>query len=136
MNEIIDPRSVDRPNSYIGKSVPRPNTKKLVEGRGQFRADQFVRARLVWSAAPGLTVPVTAVVRINGQYFAFVAEKGDQGLVARQRAVQLGDILGNDYFVREGLKPGEQLIVAGLQKIGDGAPVSVTAKKPAPTKGS
>ena len=27
MNEIIDPRSVDRPNSYIGKSVPRPNAR-------------------------------------------------------------------------------------------------------------
>ena len=39
MTEIIDPRSVDRPNSYIGKSVPRPNVKKLVEGRGQFVDD-------------------------------------------------------------------------------------------------
>ena len=46
MNEIIDPRSVDRPNSYIGKSVPRPNTKKLVEGRGQF-VDDIVLPRMV-----------------------------------------------------------------------------------------
>src|SRR5262245_31469609 len=46
MNEIVDPRSVDRPNSYIGKSVPRPNTKKLVEGRGQF-VDDIVLPRMV-----------------------------------------------------------------------------------------
>jgi aerobic carbon-monoxide dehydrogenase large subunit len=46
VNEIIDPRSVDRPNSYIGKSVPRPNTKKLVEGRGQF-VDDIVLPRMV-----------------------------------------------------------------------------------------
>ncbi len=46
MNEIIDPRSVDRPNSYIGKSLPRPNTKKLVEGRGQF-VDDVVLPRMV-----------------------------------------------------------------------------------------
>jgi len=39
MNEIIDPSSVDRPNSYIGKSVPRPNAAKLVEGRGQYVDD-------------------------------------------------------------------------------------------------
>jgi carbon-monoxide dehydrogenase large subunit len=45
MNEIIDPRSVDRPNSYIGKSVPRPNAKKLVEGRGQF-VDDIVLPRM------------------------------------------------------------------------------------------
>ena len=46
MNEIIDPRSVDRPNSYIGKSLPRPNTRKLVEGRGQF-VDDIVLPRMV-----------------------------------------------------------------------------------------
>ncbi len=46
MNEIIDRRSVDRPNSYIGKSLPRPNTKKLVEGRGQY-VDDVVLPRMV-----------------------------------------------------------------------------------------
>src|SRR5262245_44862821 len=46
MNEIVDPRSVDRPNSYIGKSVPRPNVRKLVEGRGQF-VDDIVLPRMV-----------------------------------------------------------------------------------------
>jgi RND family efflux transporter MFP subunit len=98
----------------------------LVDGRGQFRADQFVRARLVWSAEPGLTVPVNAVTRVNGQYFAFVAEKGGPGMVAKQKPVQVGAIVGNDYIVESGLAPGEQLIVSGLQKIGDGSPVQVT----------
>jgi carbon-monoxide dehydrogenase large subunit len=46
MNEIIDPRSVDRPNSYIGKSVPRPNARKLVEGRGQY-VDDMVLPRML-----------------------------------------------------------------------------------------
>jgi len=49
MNEVIDPRSVDRPNSYIGKSVPRPNARKLVEGRGQF-VDDIVLPRMVHAA--------------------------------------------------------------------------------------
>ena len=39
MTQIIDATSVDRPNSYIGKSIPRPNLPKLVEGRGQFVDD-------------------------------------------------------------------------------------------------
>ena len=95
----------------------------LVDGRGLFRADQFVRARVVWSTAPGLTIPVTAVTRINAQFFAFVAEKSGQGMQAKQKPVQLGEIIGNDYVVRSGLQPGEQLIVSGLQKIRDGAPV-------------
>src|SRR5262249_3081553 len=49
MNEIVDPRSVDRPNSYIGKSVPRPNVRKLGEGRGQF-VDDIVLPRMVHEA--------------------------------------------------------------------------------------
>lgn len=103
----------------------------LVEGRGQFRADQFVRARVVWSDAPGLTVPVTGVQRINGQYFVFVVEKGAAGTVAKQKPVDLGEIIGNEYVVRSGLQPGEALIVSGLQKIGDGAPVQASPAAPA-----
>ena len=99
----------------------------LVEGRGQFRSDQFVRARMVWATAPGLTLPVTAVVRINAQFFAFVAETSDKGTVAKQQPVQLGEIIGNDYVVVSGLKVGDQLIVSGLQKIRDGAPVAPAA---------
>ena len=96
---------------------------QLVEGRGQFRSDQFVRARVVWSTAPGLTIPVTAVTRINAQFFAFVAEKNDQGIVAKLKPVQLGEIIGNEYVLQSGLQVGEQLIVSGLQKIRDGSPV-------------
>ena len=96
---------------------------QLIEGRGQYRSDQFVRARVVWTTAPGLTIPVTAVSRINAQFFAFVAEKSGEGLLAKQKPVQLGEIVGNDYVVQSGLAPGEQLIVSGLQKIRDGSPV-------------
>ena len=42
---------------------------------------------------------------------------------AKQKPVQLGEIIGNDYVVQSGLAAGEQLIVSGLQKIRDGAPV-------------
>jgi RND family efflux transporter MFP subunit len=109
---------------------------RLVDGRGKFRSEQFIRVEIVWRKDPGLTVPVTAVTRVNGQYFAFVAETSDHGLVAKQRAVKLGEIIGNEYVVLEGLKPGDQLIISGLQKIGDGAPVSIAAASPAPQKGS
>jgi len=96
---------------------------------GGFRPSQYVRAHVIWNTDPGLTVPVTAAVRVNGAYFVFVAETaegrgaGAPDLVAHQRAVTLGPVVGNDYLVLTGLKPGEQLIVSGIQKIGDGAPV-------------
>src|SRR5580704_11386843 len=31
--------ALDRPNSYIGRSVPRPNLKRLTQGRGEFVSD-------------------------------------------------------------------------------------------------
>lgn len=105
--------------------------KSTVELNGKFRTDQFVRVQVVWSTAPGLTVPVVSVNRINGQYFAFVAETGQNGqMVARQRAVDLGPVVGNDYVVHGGLKAGERLIVTGIQKVVDGVPVKVTDKAP------
>jgi membrane fusion protein (multidrug efflux system) len=36
-------------------------------------------------------------------------------------------MVGNDYVVRSGLKAGEKLIVSGVQKIRDGAPVATSA---------
>lgn len=95
----------------------------LVDGRGRFRANQFVRAQVVWRTEPGLTIPVTAVVRVNGQYFAYVVEKQGEMTVARQKAVTLGGVIGSDYVVQGGLAAGEQVITGGIQKIGDGAPV-------------
>jgi RND family efflux transporter MFP subunit len=118
--------------SFIAPSVD-PETQSVlakawIANPEGLRADQFVRARVVWAEAPALTVPFVSVNRINGQYFAFVAESGEGGsLVARQRAVDLGAVIGNDYVVRSGLKPGEKLIVSGVQKIGDGAQVTITA---------
>ena len=51
-------------------------------------------------------MPVTAVLRINGQFFAFVAEARPNGqLVAHQRAIKVGPIVGDNYAVLDGIKP-------------------------------
>lgn len=95
-----------------------------------FRPDQILRVRVVWASDPTLTVPLIAVSRVNAQHFVFVAEKGEGGMtVAKQRAVQLGQLVGNDYVVIGGLKPGEQLIVSSTQMLGDGMPVQVKAAR-------
>jgi carbon-monoxide dehydrogenase large subunit len=31
--------ALDRPNSYIGRAVPRPNLRRLTQGRGQYVSD-------------------------------------------------------------------------------------------------
>ena len=89
----------------------------------RFRNEQLVKARVVWSTAPAPTVPVLAVARIGGQAFVYVATQTDKGMVAKQRAVTLGDTTGNDYAVLGGLVPGEKVIISGTQFLNDGAPV-------------
>lgn len=103
----------------------------LSPGRGQFRSDQFVRAEITWSSAPGLRIPVVSVMRVSGQFFVYVAEGAGDKLVAKQRAVTLGATIGNEYVVTSGLSAGDRLITGGIQKIGDGAPV-----QPAPPAGA
>jgi RND family efflux transporter MFP subunit len=88
------------------------------------RNAQLVKARVIWSVNPTPTVPVLAVTRIGGQAFVYLAADSQGGnSVARQRAVDLGDTVGNNYAVRSGLKPGDKVIVSGIQFLVDGAPV-------------
>jgi RND family efflux transporter MFP subunit len=89
------------------------------------RSMQLVRARISWSTHPGVTVPVVAVSRISGQFFAFVAEQQGGKTVARQRPLQLGPIDGNDYTVLSGLKAGDQVITSGGQNLAEGAPIRI-----------
>ena len=113
--------------AFIASSVDDATQTVLVKApvdrTNGLRADQFVRVRIVWSTEPGIMLPIVAVQRVNNQHFVFVAEDANGGLVARQRQVSVGPVIGNNYLVLSGLKEGERLVLAGTQKIGDGAPV-------------
>ena len=84
-----------------------------------------MRARITWSTHPGITIPVTAVTRVNGQYFAFIAEQQNGTMVARQKPIELGEIVSNDYTVTQGLKTGDQVVVSGGQSLADGTPIRI-----------
>ncbi|HXE80543.1 MAG TPA: efflux RND transporter periplasmic adaptor subunit [Vicinamibacterales bacterium] len=114
--DFVSPQVDERTQSVLVKG-PVPS------GRG-FRTEQFVRAQIVWSSEPALTIPALAVTRVNGQYFLFVAEQQDKGLVARQRLVRLGPLIGNEYVVLDGLEPGDRVVTAGVQRLGDGLPIA------------
>jgi RND family efflux transporter MFP subunit len=113
---FVAPRVDDATQTVLIKSALREVPPSL-------RVQQFVRARVVWQSKAGVTLPVTAVSRVSGQYFCFVAEASGGGLVARQRPVQVGEMVGNDYVVTGGVKAGDKVVVSGIQKIGDGAPI-------------
>src|SRR5712691_9137243 len=92
--------------------------------RGKLRIAQQVRAQITWGIHEGPVIPVLAVLRINGQFFAFVAVNEGKGTVARQKPLKLGDTVGNDFVVLDGLKAGDHMIISGTQFLQDGMPIT------------
>jgi RND family efflux transporter MFP subunit len=84
---------------------------------------QLLQARVIWTTVPRPVIPVLSVTRLGGQTFVYVAESKDGKYVARQRAITLGDPVGNNYAVLDGLQNGDRVIVSGTQFLVDGAPV-------------
>ena len=118
---FIAPRADDATQSILVKATLQRRPPGV-------RVQQYVRARIVWSNQPVISIPVVAVNRISGQYFVFVAEQGQGGaLVAKQKPVTVGDLIGDSYVVRSGVKEGEKVIVSNIQKLQDGVPVKPEA---------
>jgi RND family efflux transporter MFP subunit len=115
--------------SFISPQVDNTTQTVLVKaqitnGNEALRQSQFIRARIVWGTHRNPEVPVLAVSRLGGQYFAFVAEPQNGGsFVARQKPLTIGLTVGNDYEVEGGLKAGDKIIISGTQFLRDGVPV-------------
>ena len=77
--------------SFISPQVDNTTQTVLVKarianGNDALRQSQFIRARVVWGTHQNPEVPILAVSRLAGQYFAFVAEPQNGGsFVARQK---------------------------------------------------
>ena len=92
------------------------------------RPGQFGRVRFVSYIRPGaLLVPQKAVVELQGSYQ--VAAVGNDNKVTL-RTVKVGERTGAMWIIDEGLKPGERVVVEGVQKVRDSMlvhPTLVTA---------
>ena len=115
--------------SFISPQVDTTTQTVLIKAQvpnnnDALRTAQFIRARVVWGSEQKPVVPVVAVSRIGGLYFAFVAEPDTKGgYVVHQKPLKVGDIIGNDYVVLEGIKAGDKVVVTGTQFLIDGIPV-------------
>lgn len=108
---------VDNGTQTILAKAPVPSTGTIL------RNQQLVKARVTWSTKPAPVVPILAVSRIGGQSFVFVAAPRNDGYAAHQVPIKVGDTIGNTYPVLSGLKPGDKVILSGLQMIQEGMPV-------------
>ena len=115
--------TVDPTSGQITLRAELPNpTGLLLPG-------MYVRVRLEQAqAAAGIVVPQQAVTR--GSTGDSVMVVGADGKVA-PRPVKIGSSVNGQWVVLDGLKPGEQVMVDGFQKLRGNAPVKPVAWNPA-----
>ena len=68
-------------------------------------------------------VPVLAVTRQGGLPFVYVMQQQNGHFAEVQKAVTLGDTVGNQYSISSGLSAGDKVIVSGTQFLVNGMPV-------------
>lgn len=105
--------------------------RAVASNAASLRTDQFVRVRVIWEEYDTIVIPLTAITRLAGQSFVYVATETDTGLVADQRPVELGRLQGNAYEVLDGLDAGEPIVISGLQKLFPMAPITPTSAEEA-----
>jgi len=92
--------------------------------QGVLRPNQFVRARVMGITRPNaILVPQRAVQQGAKGHFVWVVGKDNK---AESRPVMVGQWHGDDWFIDEGLTPGERVVVDGAVTLAPGAPVQVT----------
>ncbi len=123
-------QSVDPSTGTVSLRAEFPNPRRIL------LPGEFVRARIEAGVRPdGILVPQRAV-RLSSDG-ASVMTIDDKGLAA-PRPVKVGELRGDQWEIKSGLKPGDRVITDNLQKLQPGAPVTVAgaarpaAKAPAP----
>jgi len=111
-------RQVDIQTGSIRLAGLFPNPSNVL------RPGQFGRVRFIsYTRTGALLVPQKAVVELQGSYQ--VAVVGNDNKVSL-RTVSVGERTGAMWIVDEGLKPGERVVVEGVQKVRDSMPVKPT----------
>jgi len=110
-------RSLDPRTGSIRYEVTFPNPGDAL------RPGQFGKVRFVADMKKGaMVIPQEAVTELQGSYQ--VAVVGDDNKVSI-RPVQMGERIGAMWEVTQGLKPGDKVVVQGVQKVREGSAVTV-----------
>jgi membrane fusion protein (multidrug efflux system) len=110
-------RNLDPKTGSIRYYVNFPNPEAILRP-GQFGKVRFV-PDVVHNA---LVVPQEAVTELQGRFQVAVVDENNKVSI---RPVKMGERIGAMWQVTEGLKPGDKVVVQGLQKTREGATVAV-----------
>jgi membrane fusion protein (multidrug efflux system) len=109
-------RAVDPTTGTLTGQFSFPNPERIL------RPSQYGRARFVTDVKQGaVLVPQRAVQEIQGLYSVMVVTPES---TVEQRMVKASERVGNWWVIESGVKPGEKVIVEGIQKVRPGVKVS------------
>src|SRR5262252_477859 len=108
-------RAVDTTTGTLMGQFSFPNPEQLL------RPGLYGKARFVTDVKDdAVLVPQLAVQEIQGLYSLMVVKPD---ATVEQRMVKVGERVGNLWIIASGVKPGEKVIVEGLQKVQPGVKV-------------
>jgi membrane fusion protein (multidrug efflux system) len=114
--DFVDP-SVQLPGRTITVKAQVPNPRR------ELKAGMFIEARLATDVRPdAVIVPEDAILPLRGAAFVWVVSEG----TASRRQVELGVRMPGYVEIRNGIEVGEQVVVGGLERLAEGAPVMAT----------
>ncbi|MFM0208006.1 efflux RND transporter periplasmic adaptor subunit [Paraburkholderia sediminicola] len=97
----------------------------FANAKGQLRPGQFVRARVSGATRPNaILVPQRAVLQGAKSHFVWVVDNDSK---AHQRVVEVGEWHGDDWFITQGLQPGERVVVDGAIRVAADVPLKIVA---------
>jgi membrane fusion protein (multidrug efflux system) len=115
---IVVNREVDSRTGTIEIRGEFPNPGNLL------RPGQYARIRAVTeNRRDALLIPQRSVSELQGVYQVGVVDPENKVNI---RAIKLGPQFGDMWVVESGLKPGEKVVVDGLQRLRDGMTVAPT----------
>jgi len=118
---VLADNRVDPSTGTLLLEAEFPNPDKLLQ------PGQFGRIRAVTQMRNNaVLIPQRAVTELQGQ--ARVVVLGPKNTVSF-RTITLGPMVGSGYVVDAGLKPGEKIVVEGLQRLRDGIAVTPTESR-------
>jgi RND family efflux transporter MFP subunit len=125
--DFVD-RAVDPRTGTLALRAAFPNPERRLQ------PGQYVRLRILLSERPdALVVPQAAIQESQGSASLFVVAP-DQ--TVQVRPVRMGPRVGPLWVVEEGVKPGEHVVIKGLQQIRAGMRVEPTLEALPPTPGT
>jgi membrane fusion protein, multidrug efflux system len=114
-------RAVDPTTGTLTGQFSFPNPERIL------RPSQYGRARFVTDLKQdAVLVPQRAVQEIQGLYSVMVVKPDT---TVEQRMVKAGERVGNLWLVDSGVKPGEKVIVEGIQRVRPGVKVIAKLEK-------